>query len=81
MASTRVRRHGRIGHLAAGLLLGLATAAIAPAPASAQDEGLRPPAAREPDSVPVIQTFLVVVILAAAGIAVNLIPSKRGHQD
>ncbi|TVQ62134.1 MAG: hypothetical protein EA378_06640 [Phycisphaerales bacterium] len=72
---------GRSRSVALACLVLPICALAAPAQAQEGEELLTPPAVREPDSVPTIRTLLVVAILAAAGIGVSFIPSKRGHQD
>lgn len=42
---------------------------------------LRPPTPGKPDDPPVIMNYLSLVVIIAAVVGANLIPSKRGHQD
>lgn len=59
----------------AALAVLLATAGVASAQSS-----VRPPVPTQTDKPPLV-TYIMVVIVAAAVIGGNLIPSKRGHQD
>ena len=69
--------------LAAAILAGLC---LLPLPgAHAQDSGvvdrgIRPPVPRRADKVP-FMSYLAVLIVIAAPLAVNFVSSKRGHQD
>lgn len=47
----------------------------------AQQRSHRPPQTTSIDKPPTIRNYLVLGLLAAAVIAANMIPSKRGHQD
>jgi len=73
------------------VLLAFAASTLAALPARAQFTGL-PGAGKEvaitaptpgklDDKVPVIIPYAIMLLLAAAAIGANLIPSKRGHQD
>lgn len=62
----------------------LAGSAIAQFDNRAGDEEERPPSpptAREADSIPWPVKLVVAPLIVATCVAVNLIPSKRGHQD
>lgn len=55
-------------------------------PAAAQDGAappaqLAPPVPGKPDEPPVIMNYLTMLIILAAAVGANMIPSKRGHQD
>jgi hypothetical protein len=66
----------------AGALAVLALPALAQFGSTDAPTTLAPPRPGKPDdSAPVVMTYLVGLVLAAAAIGVNLIPSKRGHQD
>ena len=49
--------------------------------AMAQDSTLRPPAPLKEDSPSFFMPILAALVIIAASIGANLIPSKRGHQD
>lgn len=78
---SRSLMNGRVRTLAAACLVLPLCVLASPSGAQEDEATLTPPAVREPDSVPTIRTLLAVAILAAAGIGVSFIPSKRGHQD
>jgi hypothetical protein len=55
------------------------------APAAAQDQPaapqLQPPTPTKPDKPPSVMNYLTMIIIIAAVVGANMIPSKRGHQD
>jgi hypothetical protein len=69
------------------ILLGLVLAAGMMVPVShvsaLQDEVViaRPPTPSQTAEPPIITTYLLLAVLVAAGLAVQALPSKRGHQD
>jgi hypothetical protein len=62
---------------------GVASSALAqPAPdPNAPPKPPAPPTLGKPDEPPTVMSFLVMVLIIAAVMGANLIPSKRGHQD
>lgn len=84
-SSRRLRLPGLA--LAAGLLGSVLLVSPVLPEARAQDASQAPAAPKPPlpgkedDSRPYLTAFLLMILLAAGVIGVNLIPSKRGHQD
>jgi hypothetical protein len=80
MAAPAAQRawHGLLG-------LVLATTLLLPVSqvAAMQEEVViaRPPTPSQTAEPPIITTYLLLAVLVAAGIAVQALPSKRGHQD
>lgn len=80
MPMMQPRRKSRMAALAAAGLL--ATLGAFAEPASAQGDRERlPPQVRQVDNPPTIWMYFVLFVLAFGAIGVNLLPSKRGHQD
>lgn len=69
------------------LLLGMVLAAAMLLPVNhaiaMQDDVViaRPPTPSQTAEPPIITTYLLLAVLVAAGLAVQALPSKRGHQD
>lgn len=72
------------------VLFGAAASVLSVAPASAQFTGqpgsgkevvVTAPSPGKLDEPPIIIPYAILLLLAAAAIGANLIPSKRGHQD
>ena len=49
--------------------------------AAAQSDIVRPPKAEDPEDVSFILTLGVAVLCAAVVVGINLMPSRRTHQD
>lgn len=69
--------------LAAGLLLfaGEASAQSTTGARRGAPEKLEPPVPGQAKTDGIVMPMLLGIVLAGATVAVNLIPSKRGHQD
>lgn len=69
--------------LASGLLLLAGEAAAQPTTGGrrAAQEKLEPPVPGQAKTDGIVMPMLLGIVLAGATVAVNLIPSKRGHQD
>jgi hypothetical protein len=71
--------------LAAVLVMPVAVVPVAWAQQPAADANApkppAPPTPGKPDEPPVVMNILTMVIIIAAVVGANLIPSKRGHQD
>lgn len=89
--SRRVKSRSRIGLLrrgAAMALVGLSLVAL-PSPAAAQVKSdpnankgpIKPPIAKKADADPILWNIFAMILVIAAVVGANLIPSKRGHQD
>jgi len=42
---------------------------------------INPPTPKKADAPPILWSYLVLIIILAAVVTANMIPSKRGHQD
>jgi len=78
MRSHRPRRWALLG--AALLATGAMTAPVEAQTPTPSRPTLRPPQPTRAEKVPFL-SYLAVVVVIAAPIAVNFISSKRGHQD
>jgi hypothetical protein len=58
----------------------LTLAATPPTLAQTERPTVRPPVPRRADKVP-IASYVAVILVIAAPLAVNFVSSKRGHQD
>jgi hypothetical protein len=74
---TRRRLHlAKVVALSALLLAFMAP----PAPAQTERPTIRPPTPKRSEKVPIV-SYVAVILVIAAPLAVNFISSKRGHQD
>lgn len=71
----------RAGVLALPLAALLWAAAPAEAQPGKQQGAPSPPTPKQPDEPPIVMNYLVLLVVAAAILGANAIPSKRGHQD
>jgi hypothetical protein len=67
--------------LTACLAIGLIAPWASSQPQQNAPEVLRPPPPPKEENPAVFVQYLVMVLIGAAAIGANLIPSKRGHQD
>jgi len=63
------------------LIVALAVCLVAVSSALGQPSGPQPPTPTKADTPPVVMNYLCLIVIVAAAIGANLIPSKRGHQD
>ena len=64
------------------VIAALAASLLPAALAVAQPEGpAAPPTPVTPDMPPAWIYYMLVILLAAAGVMISIMPSKRGHQD
>ncbi len=78
-----MRNHRRSMTLSAALIaLGVGAAFTTPAVAQQQPTtAIRMPAPSKEEDPGVLMQYLALIVIAAAAVGANLIPSKRGHQD
>lgn len=85
VALGEMRNHRRSMTMSAALIaLGVGTTVSIPTPAAAQQQpttAIRMPAPSKEEDPGVLMQYLALVVIAAAAVGANLIPSKRGHQD
>jgi len=79
--NTRIKpRTLRSAPAAALAALVLTLGALPAATAQVQTNAIKPPVPRRADKVP-IASYIAVLLVIAAPLAVNFVSSKRGHQD